>query len=353
MSNSVVNTAENIGKSYGDFVNTVTVEPGNALYDGIFDYALNPVLSAVGLGGGTTSTKVMRNDRAKTGGNVTELSKGQYNNVKAFQDWYNGWKTDDEDLNALWSGTYAVKKDSPYKKAKTKYYNQYGAYNNTGNSYLDAFLTSGSGDFNNYLNKQMSDYQKNYQNKADSLLKDYTSQYLNDIYNSKVDNVNSTNQSLYDEAAATIDRQLKRGYLSDSGYNKAIQELQSQMGLNAQALTGAYDSQVGTWEDGLSQAWAKDLLDSSKLNDEYTWLGGINENTWADPIKGITNYGDSYIANGGIDALTQAMKAVNTFNPDTYIAKGAEAQGQYNPFDINAVNNNKKKKKDELSVGAF
>lgn len=314
--------------------------------------AMNPILATFDLGGGTTSSKVMKNDLANTGGNVVELSKDQYNNVKAFQDWYNDWKTDDEDLNALWSGTYAVKKDSPLKKAKTTYYDQYGAYNNTGNSYLDAFLASGSGDFNTYLNKQMSDYQKNYQNKADSLLKDYTSQYLNDIYNGKVDNVNSTNQSLYDEAAAAIDRQLKRGYLSDSGYNKAIQELQSQMGLNAQALTGAYDSQVGTWEDGLSQAWAKGLLDSSKFDDKYTWLDGITEDTWADSTKGITNYGDSYIANGGIDALIQAMKAVNTFNPDTYIAQGAEAQGQYNPYDINAVNN-KKKKKDELNIGAF
>lgn len=293
--------------------------------------------------GTSNGSKVIRDDASSWGPEYERVSQGQYNAYRDMVDWLNKQYQagDDRILDyGTVTGTKAVKKKHRAKSATTSYENQYGVQGNREdntalNDYLDYMQRTGTNDFDAYKQQQANTFATNYAKYADEALKSQINNYLGGYNTGRQSNVSAADQAKYTEAKEVLDRQLARGYLSGIGYQKALSKLNEQQGSNQTAMSNAYNALYNDFEDDLSQAWQKGLITPG----EYDWLNA------ADNLNFTDAYGNLAGISEGIndDAFRSAMYAANIYNPDEYIAYGAENQGQYDPT-FDSTSGGKKKR---------
>lgn len=297
---------------------------------------------------GGTKTKVMDANDLDGMSNITQVSADQWNNYNKAIDFLNQSGLYEDQYQKGIKDTSAIKKSSKLKGSKTRYYDHYGVWNDTGNSALDNYINSGLGDWDQYQQAQTTAFNNQYNLASDNYLRDYINQYL-DPYRTNLDtSLNTANDKQFADAKSKLDAQLSRGYLSDTGYNKALADLEAQVSGNLGGLSNVYNSQLNSWNDDISQAWAKGANASSLANDPYAWLNADKYMQFDEAKRGVGSLGD-HITNYGGGLMDSLLAANNSYNPDEYIATGANYQGVFNPeFDFNT-----KKKKNAENIGAF
>ena len=163
--------------------------------------------------------------------------------------------------------------------------------------------------------------------------------------------VDQQNQSYYDEAKGKLDRDLKRGYLNYAGYQTALNALNDNVANNRGKLSEQGQNKYDTWNTDLNQMRTSgfDTGVDSLNNNELNYIRNYNALKGGD-LTQLGSYQDTYgqmsdYANNNIgdDYFLSALTA-NTFDPDTYVATGAENQGFYNPFQRGQFNTGRKKR---------
>ena len=281
-----------------------------------------------------------------------ETTQANYNQANEFADYLNNMSATDEDLTDYSGmGTKAVKKSSPLKGSKTKYYTTYGINNNTSNQnyndFVNALLNGTATSASDYISGKNQAAINSYNDALNAARNDLTTAFGN-AWSNGSDLVNSRDNAQYNEALRQLQTQLNRGFLSEAGYNEALGKLNSQRNTNQASLSDMYNTSYNNWLDDLAQTFAKEAYNDQMATDQYAWLRG----DYYDPTKAtnawitIANYYDQY----GKGLMEGFLNDANTYRPDEYIAYGSNAQGQYNP--LLGIFDGKKKKTDE-NIGAF
>lgn len=289
---------------------------------------IGTALGALGgaLGLGTGAKKVMRDDASTWGNKYQRVPSNIYNK---YNDLVKQWNADNPNQyteGGSTRGTYAVKK-STSRGHKTNYYGQYGINMNTGNQAVDQYanylLGGGTQGATDWVTGKRTDYSNAMKDAAKSAVSGYIDPYRQ----SQQDSVNSSLNTAFEEAKAKLDAQKAYGYLSDVGYQKALDKLMNQRGSVQSGMNDVYNAQISNWENN--------------LNDMYnTAISGIKGWDWVNPfdVDGgeyakqnalAKNYAQNSINQ---DILNSLMSDANTFTPEEWIAYGAGNQGQYNPF---------------------
>lgn len=212
------------------------------------------------------------------------------------------------------------------KKKKT-YVDTYKANMNTGYNVMDDFTRGGNyiGDTGNldlgwkpYQSQQDRIYQERYGN----LAKANQEGLVNRIGNNAGSLASSVDQQQYDTAKRKLDQQLARGYLDQSGYSKALSQLNDNRAANRKALLDIGNNQIDQWKTDLRQEY-QNRLDSDLTDD---WIK--NYNAWkSDDMSGLYNdanrAADLYLQNTiSDDYLKSLMGQSNMYNPYQYMATG-------------------------------
>lgn len=212
-------------------------------------------------------------------------------------------------------------------KDEHNYVDAYKANLNTGYNVMDDFTRGGNyiGDTGNldlgwkpYQSQQDRIYQERYGN----LAKANQEGFVNSIGNNAGSLASSVDQQQYDTAKRKLDQQLARGYLDQSGYSKALSQLNDNRAANRKALLDIGNNQINQWKTDLRQEY-QNRLDSDLTDD---WIK--NYNAWkSDDMSGLYNdanrAADLYLQNTiSDDYLRSLMGQSNMYNPYQYMATG-------------------------------
>ena len=339
--------ADDAGKAYetGVKVNPATGIPdlltGGAISRGVGS-AVSGALGRVGLGGTKRWYSSNTGDWGARG--ISDVSQSAYNNYGDLRNLYNEGKAQED-----WAGNgqargqdVAVIKKSGLGGHKTKTYvnNRYGLAQSQGdtagdyalNQYRDYLLGGGNKGASDWLANQQNAYQYAMNDAYNSQVNDYT----NAIQQMIGSGVTDRDAAAFDEAKAKLDAQKAYGYLSDTGYAKALEKLRGQTAMNQDAMRQAgvgaqtqflsdLGQQYGTIQNN-PWDWATNQRD---INRDQDWL---NFTKWGQ---------DNQLSQGYLNSL---MDAANQYTPDEWIAYGAGSQGQYNPYQDFTAGIRKKRK---------
>lgn len=311
----------------------------------------------------------------------------QYNNaLNALND--AGRAAYGEDFNTIGKGFtegYATRNKHKARSDTHQYHTRYGgdyadvnanensSYANMLNDYMN---NTGYGKANGLgLNTGASwdDYAKGVSDSYQSAMDNASNQMKDQVYNDYLgrydkggkDNsfyslVDQKNQSYYDEAANKLKRDLARGYLNNAGYQTALNALQGNVDYNKGLLTNEGSSQYDTWNNDLNQMRVSGFdngLDSLSSNANnymkyYNNMVGGNMSglgSYTSTLDNIRNYAGNNISD---DAFSAALTS-NTYDPNTYVATGAEQQGLYNPFLRGQFGGGRRKRMTLDSIGEY
>ena len=265
-------------------------------------------------------------------GDSTGYNQTSYQNYSNMNDLVKQWNADNpnqysQGATNSWTDIYGGGKSLFGKKKSPIYSVGYGIKNDTGNQAVDQYanylLGGGSQGASDWLQGQRN----NYSNAMQDAAKSAVSGYIDPYRQSQQESVANSLSSAFDEAKSKLDAQKAYGYLSDVGYQKALDKLMNQRGAVQAGMNDAYNAQVGNWENN--------------LNDMYNRaLSGIGAWDWVNPFDAengeyskqnalAKNYAQNSINQ---DILNSLLSDANTFTPEEWIAYGAGNQGQYNPF---------------------
>lgn len=261
-------------------------------------------------------------------------------NYKNVNDLVKQWNADNPNSyvnNATSTMTDVYKGRGNWGKKKTVYSPAYAVNQNTGNSVVDQYtnylLGGGNQGANDWLAGQRKSYADAMGSAADQAVRDYMSGYKSNQGTA----VNAAQSSAYDEAKAKLDAQKAYGYLSDVGYQKALDKLNAQTGNVRAAMNDAYSAQLQNWEDNLNQMYAK----ATGGIGAWDFANPFTENTlYKDAVNNAANYAGTSMSD---DVLSSLLGNVDLYTPDEWIAYGAGNQGQYNPLSDFATTGRRKK----------
>ena len=327
----MANRLENAGKGAATGASAgAYFGPAGALIGG----AIGALGGALGLG--TGKKKVMRDDAANWGDDLHETSQGNYN---AYNDLLNLRNQDlasnQQVTGQSASGVKAIKK-STSKGHKTNYYNQYGIGNQSGDyamdQYADYLLGGGKQGASDWLATQQNAYQRDMNDAYNSQVNDYT----NALQQMIGTGVTDRDTAAFDEAKSKLDAQKAYGYLSDTGYAKALEKLRGQTAMNQDAMRQAGLGAQTQFLSDLGQQYG------TIQNDPWDWATNQRDINRDQDWLNFTKWGqDNQL---GQDYLNSLMDAANQYTPDEWIAYGAGSQGQYNPYQDFTAGTRKKRK---------
>lgn len=330
--------AEDAGKAYetGAKVNPATGIPdlltGGAISKGVGNAAKN-VLGSLGLGG----TKRWTNTGDWDARGISRVSRDAYNNYGDLLNIYNTGRAQDDlatDGRAL--GKDYVKKRTLRHGTRTREYDVYGLGGNTGNyamdQYKDYLLGGGNKGASDWLSDQQNAYQSSMNDAYNSQVNDYT----NAIQQMIGSGVTDRDTAAFDEAKSKLDAQKAYGYLSDTGYAKALEKLRGQTAMNQDAMRKAGVGAQTQFLSDLGQQYG------TIQNNPWDWANNQRDINRDQDWLNFTKWGqDNQLSQGYLNSL---MDAANQYTPDEWIAYGAGAQGQYNPYQDFTAGTRKKRK---------
>lgn len=264
-------------------------------------------------------------------------SQQNFNNVN---DLVRQWNADNPNShvgNATSSMVDVFKGQGKWGKGQTYYLPSYAVNQNTGNSVVDKYvgylLGGGNQGANDWLAGQRKSYADAMSSAADQSVRDYMSGYKSNQGTA----VNNAQSSAYNEAKSKLDAQKAYGYLSDVGYQKALDKLNTQTGNVRAAMNDAYSAQLKNWEDNLNQMYAK----ATGGIGAWDFVNPFTENAlYKDAVNNASNYASNSMSDSVLSSL---LSDVDLYTPDEWIAYGAGNQGQYNPlYDFSTTGRRKK-----------
>ena len=339
--------AEDAGKVYEASVkyNPYTAIPdlltGGALSRGAGS-AVSGALSRVGLGGTKRWYSSNTGDWGARG--ISDVSQSAYNNYGDLRNLYNEGKAQED-----WAGNgqargqdVAVIKKGGLGGHKTKTYvnNRYGLAQSQGdtagdyalNQYRDYLLGGGNKGASDWLSDQQNAYQSAMNDAYNTQVNDYT----NAIQQMIGSGVTDRDAAAFDEAKAKLDAQKAYGYLSDTGYAKALEKLRGQTAMNQDAMRQAGVGAQTQFLSDLGQQYG------TIQNNPWDWANNQRDINRDQDWLNFTKWGqDNQLSQGYLNSL---MDAANQYTPDEWIAYGAGAQGQYNPYQDFTAGIRKKRK---------
>ena len=298
---------------------------------------------ALGLGGTKTRHSTNTGDWDSRG--INRVSKNAYDNYGDLRNLYNEGKAQNDwagNGQAIGQDKTVVKKKQPWGSTSTKTYvtDVYGLGQSQGNTAGDYALNQ----YRDYLlgggNKGASDWLANQQNTYQSAMNDaYNSQvndYTNAIQQMIGTGVTDRDMAAFDEAKAKLDAQKAYGYLSDTGYAKALEKLRGQTAMNQDAMRQAGVGAQTQFLSDLGQQYG------TIQNNPWDWASNQRDINRDQDWLNFTKWGqDNQLSQGYLNSL---MDAANQYTPDEWIAYGAGAQGQYNPYQDFTAGTRKKRK---------
>lgn len=305
---------------------------GGALSRG-YGKAVTNVLGSLGFGG--TKRWTNTGDWASRG--INRVSKNAYDNYGDLLNIYNTGRAQDDlatDGRAL--GKDYVKKRTLRHGTRTRAYDVYGLGGDTGNyamdQYKDYLLGGGNKGASDWLSDQQNAYQSSMNDAYNSQVNDYT----NAIQQMIGAGVTDRDTAAFDEAKSKLDAQKAYGYLSDTGYAKALEKLRGQTAMNQDAMRQAGVGAQTQFLSDLGQQYG------TIQNNPWDWANNQRDINRDQDWLNFTKWGqDNQLSQGYLNSL---MDAANQYTPDEWIAYGAGAQGQYNPYQDFTVGTRKKRK---------
>lgn len=267
-------------------------------------------------------------------GNYAKTDQSQYDRYNSLVDMWNKDHADDPYYGL------SKKQSGYYHSGDTKWYPDfYGITTDSGNTafdrYADSLLKGNRQSASDWLNSQIGSYADKFKEQANNTVNDYLSSYKDNMQN----NINSAQQKAYEEAKKRLDAQKAYGYLSNTGYQNALQKLQGQTGMVNDAMYNAYSGTINNWEKNLNDIFTQK---QNQLG-AWDWSTGKTFDTtksWLDASNNAKLYNQNAMNN---DILNSVMDQANLYSPDEWIAYGAGTQGQYNPY-VDYTAGTKKKK---------
>lgn len=299
-------------------------------------------LAAIGVGGKPHHLRY-----AGSSGGTIETSGKNYNNMNQLAKMWNSDNPNEYVGNATntWEHIYGGGRSRSGKKKSEVHETHYGINANTGNQALDQYanylLGGGTQGATDWVTGKRTDYS----NAMKDASKAAVSGYINPYRQSQQDSVNNSLNSAFDEAKAKLDAQKAYGYLSDVGYQKALDKLTNQRGSVQSGMNDVYNAQVSDWENNLNDMYNRALSNIGA----WDWVNpfDVSGGEYAKQNALAQNYAQNSINQ---DILNSLMSDANTFTPEEWIAYGAGNQGQYNPF-IDFTPSSKRKKRPTSTEG--
>lgn len=299
--------------------------------------------------------------RSNVGENFNTLGRGQVSDFLTRK--HHTLHSDSKFLNKAYYGDTADVNANPEHTQYANALNDY--FKGTGYGAANGIGLQNGGTWQDYADKTTQAY-NTAMNNASNQLKDYGNTFTQgyNVYSkgSLGDNlVDQRNQQYFADAQKILDRDKARGYLSTAGYQTALNELAKNQAYNRGLLAGQGNELYTNWNTDLDQLRTTNF-DSGKDSIEKNannWLNNYNNLTsgtmdqlgsYIDTQGKMQNYANDYIND---DAFLSALTS-NTYNPDSYIATGAEAQGVYNPFIRGQFSNSRRTRRMNLdSIGEY
>lgn len=316
---------------------------GAAVYSNPITGPIASVGKALGLGGTKTRHSTSTGDWDSRG--INRVSKSAYDNYGDLRNLYNEGKAQND-----WAGTgqakgqdtTVVKKKKPWGSTKTKTYvtDVYGLGQSQGdtagdyalNQYRDYLLGGGNKGASDWLSNQQNAYQSSMNDAYNSQVNDYT----NAIQQMIGAGVTDRDAAAFDEAKSKLDAQKAYGYLSDTGYAKALEKLRNQTAMNQDAMRQAGVGAQTQFLSDLGQQYG------TIQNNPWDWASNQRDINRDQDWLNFTKWGqDNQLSQGYLNSL---MDAANQYTPDEWIAYGAGTQGQYNPYQDFTAGIRKKRK---------
>ena len=330
--------ADDAGKTYetGVKYNPITgasdLLTGGALSKGVGNAAKN-VLGSLGFGG----TKRWTNTGDWDARGINRVSKNAYDNYGDLLNIYNTGRAQDDlatDGRAL--GKDYVKKRTLRHGTKTRTYDVYGLGGDTGNYAMDQYKDYLIGGGNKGASDWLSDQQNAYQSSMNDAYNSQVNDYTNAIQQMIGSGVTDRDTAAFDEAKSKLDAQKAYGYLSDTGYAKALEKLKGQTAMNQDAMRKAGVGAQTQFLSDLGQQYG------TIQNNPWDWASNQRDINRDQDWLNFTKWGqDNQLSQGYLNSL---MDAANQYTPDEWIAYGAGAQGQYNPYYDFTAGTRKKRK---------
>lgn len=306
-----------------------------------------------------------------TGGGA-RVGQGQYNNYNAAMNAINDWGTQNQDnWNNVGGSTYNAWTEKVKTRGghhKKENHERWYVNPNSGNHILDDYVSGGSAlgsgynyntrGWGDYANQASNQFNQTYNNTSKNLYDQAQNQYtgMYDPYNNESNFnslIGSKDTSQYGDASDVLKRDLARGYLSQAGYQTALNKLNNQQATNQQNLRDLGLGQYNAWKDALGQEWANniDTLDNNswmKYYNNWNNYDGANMNQlFSNAQNAVGDYANAYIND---DIFNNAID-VSLYDPDSYTAQGAQYQGMYNPFNRSVSNRRRRVTLD--NIGEF
>lgn len=207
-------------------------------------------------------------------------------------------------------------------------------------------------------NKEFNDIVNNFTNKQKSNLQDilsnasvnydpiygggfntnYADQYVNDFLNSQ-----------YNDALEQLDRAKSRGTINDIGYNKAMNDLATQLSANKSLYGSIGRDIISGYNTGMQTNISnyQNLLDNYNLGNDYTRLN-------ADAINNNLNTAYNNYLSGFENDFDAAMSGQTPFDVSGILGNAKVAQGVVNPQSnslIDALSEQNTKKNQKVGLG--
>lgn len=307
--------------------NTTPITGGLSLGNNAIGNTIGNLGQAIGNGFAKKGPTYMGRVGSSDGYNQTS-----YQNYSNMNDLVNQWNKDNanqyvQDATGSWTDFYKGGRSRSGKSKNDTFSVGYGIKNDTGNQAVDQYanylLGGGTQNANDWLTGQRSAYTTGMQNAAKSAVNNYMDPFIS----GQQDSINAAQQSAFDEAKAKLDRQKAYGYLSDLGYQKALDKLNTQTGSVRSNMNDVYNAQLNNWSNNLNDMYQK------AINGAGAW-------DFVNPFdrEGSDYYRQNQLAQNyaqnsmNQDIMNSLLADANTYTPEQWIAYGAGEQGAYNPF---------------------
>ncbi|MBR6515422.1 MAG: hypothetical protein IKT40_01055 [Bacilli bacterium] len=222
---------------------------------------------------------------------------------------------------------------------------QNGYLKNSGGKWTSSVATNRIDDIINdygaYKGQQLQNAVYNYGDPANYKSNFYTNQQLNDLKNSYLDDQ-------YTNALNSLDAALKRGTLTQAGYDKAFKNL----GTQRSAANSLMNSTIDNWLGGYDDEFRKVLNNYNNKAGEDFDLGLVNT---YNPENLQVEFNDVYgkLADNLEGDFYNQMAGTQFFDPSSLIGEAKVQQGVTNQGNnlLGAIEENEQKKNKKVGLG--
>lgn len=216
-----------------------------------------------------------------------------------------------------------------------KYYFRHDDYNKEFDDIVNDFTNKQKGNLQNALTNASVNYDPTY---GGGFNANYADQYINNFLNTQ-----------YNDALEQLDRAKSRGTINDVGYNKAINDLATQLSANKSTYGAIGRDIISGYNTGMQTNINnyQNLLDNYDLGNDYSRLN-------TDTINNSLNTAYNNYLSGFENDFDAAMTGQTPFDVSGILGNAKVSQGVVNPQSnslIDALSEQNTKKNQKVGLG--